>query len=151
MIVTKNTLDNPTILHGGKGENLIVTHGKATVYTGRDKNIVRTHSDDTVIYAKPTDEIHRTSGSTLTHTAYKELGHSGYLVDGSQDFVQNVNDDIDLLRLSPVGKQMLAEGDSAAKRNDAPTLIKETADENAYYYYNNSKLKNTSPQTSLRT
>ena len=141
MIVTKNTLDNPTILHGGKGENLIVTHGKATVYTGRDKNIVRTHSDDTVIYAKPTDEIHRTSGSTLTHTAYKELGHSGYLVDGSQDFVQNVNDDIDLLRLSPVGKQMLAEGDSAAKRNDAPTLIKETADENAYNYYNNSKLK----------
>jgi Ca2+-binding RTX toxin-like protein len=141
MIVTKNTLNNPTILHGGKGENLIVTHGKATVYTGRDKNIVRSHSDDTVIYAKSTDEVHRTAGSTLTHTTFKEVGHSGYVAEGSQAFVQNVNDDLDLLRLSPAGKQLLAEADAAAKRNDAPTLIKETTADNGFYHFNSLKLK----------
>lgn len=141
MIVTKNTLDNPTILHGGKGENLIVTHGKATVYTGRDKNIVRTHSDDSVIYAKPTDEVHRTPGSTLTHTTFKEVGHSGYTVEGSEEFVQTVKDDLDLLRLSPTGKQMLAEADAAANRNDAPTLIKETKVDNGSYHFNSLKLR----------
>ncbi|WP_232241659.1 M91 family zinc metallopeptidase [Pseudomonas carnis] len=142
MISTSNDSPNPIVMHGGKGENLIVTQGPATIYTGRDKNIVRSNSDDTVIYAKPSDEIHRTPGSTLIHTQYREAGKSGYVVEGSPEFIQYVEDDMELLRMSLPGKKMLSTADNSAQRNDSPVRITETADDNGFYIFNNAAVRN---------
>ncbi|WP_258166706.1 M91 family zinc metallopeptidase [Pseudomonas poae] len=141
MIVTKNTSNNAAIIHGGLGRNLLVANGASTIYTGRDNNIVRSNSDDTVIYAKPTDQVHRTSGSTLTNTLYKEAGHSGFEVEGSSEFKQNVSDDMEFLRISPQGQKMLVAADAAAERNDAPTRITEFTEENGEYHFITGKLQ----------
>ena len=142
MIVTRNDTDIPAVIHGGKGENLIVTHGPATVYTGRDKNIVRSDNDDTVIYAKPSDQIHRTPGSTLVHTQPSEAGKSGYIVEGSTEFKQQVEDDMELLSMSIQGKKMLRTADATAQRNDAPVRIIEFPEDNGQYFFNSAAIRN---------
>jgi len=142
MIVTRNETNIPAVMHVGKGENLIVTHGPATVYTGRDKNIVRSDNDDTVIYAKPSDQIHRTPGSTLVHTQPSEAGKSGYIVEGSTEFKQQVEDDMELLRMSMQGKKMLSTADAKAQQNDAPVRIIEFSEDNGRYFFNNTAVRN---------
>lgn len=39
MIVTRNDTHIPAVMHGGKGENLIVTHGPATVLPGATRTL----------------------------------------------------------------------------------------------------------------
>ncbi|MGQ7858780.1 M91 family zinc metallopeptidase [Pseudomonas sp. 32A] len=141
MISTRGNSKNPTIIHGGKGDNLIVAHGPATIYTGRDRNIVRSDSDDTVIYAKPTDEVHRTSGSTLVHSIPDESGKSGYIVEGSPEFKQNLEEDMELLRMSPQGRVMLGTADTTARRNDSPVHIVEHMDDGAAYQFSNTTVR----------
>lgn len=141
MIVTRNDTDIPAVIHGGKGENLIVTHGPATIYTGRDRNIVRSDNDDTVIYAKTSDEIHRTPGSTRVHTQPEQAGKSGYIIEGSTEFKQRVEDDMELLRMSPQGKKMLGTADATAQRNNAPVRITELTDDNGFYFFNNAAVR----------
>ncbi len=142
MIVTRNDTQIPTVLHGGKGENLIVANGPATIYTGRDKNIVRSDNDNTVIYAKPSDEVHRTPGSQRVHTQHSEVGKSGYVIEGSAEFVQNVEDDMELLRISRQGKRMLGTADADAQRNDSPVRITELTEDNGSYYFSNAAIRN---------
>ena len=142
MIVTANDTRIPVIMHGGQGENLIVAMGPATIYSGRDKNIIRSDDDNTVIYAKPSDEVHRTPGSTRVHTQPNEAGKSGYVVEGSAEFVQNVEDDLELLRMSRQGKRMLGTADAAAKRNDSPVRITELTEDNGSYYFNSVAIRN---------
>ncbi|WP_455826157.1 M91 family zinc metallopeptidase [Pseudomonas graminis] len=141
MIVTGNDTPIPVIMHGGKGENLIVAKGPATIYSGRDKNIIRSDDDNTVIYAKPSDEVHRSPGSTRVHTQPNEAGKSGYVVEGSAEFVQNVEDDLELLRMSIQGQQMLGAADAAAQRNDSPVRITELEDDNGGYYFNSPTIR----------
>ncbi len=141
MITTRNDSKHPTIMHAGKGDNLVVAHGPATIYTGRDKNIVRSDSDETVIYAKPTDEIHRTSGSSLVHSIPDESGKSGYLVEGSPEFRQNVEEDMELLRMSAQGRGMLGAADTMARRNDSPVRVVESMADGATYAFSNTAVR----------
>lgn len=109
-----------TIMHGGMGENLVMSYGNSHIYTGKDKNRVISLSDTDTVYAKKEDAVQRTSGSRLVEVRYADVGREGLTVTGSSAFRQRVEDDLELLRLSPFGQEMLTELDAAFRRNTTP-------------------------------
>ena len=111
-----------TIMHGGMGDNLVMSYGNSHIYTGKDKNRVVSLSDTDTVYAKKEDTVQRTSGSRLVEVRYADVGREGLTVTGSLAFRQRVDDDLELLRLSPVGQEMLTELDAAFGRNVMPKV-----------------------------
>lgn len=67
----------------------------------------------------------RTAGSKLVEAPYSEVGREALRVTGSKDYRQRVEDDLELLKSSPVGRQMLRELDAAFRRNTVPRTDKE--------------------------
>lgn len=126
------------VMHGGGGNNLIVNQGSAVIYTGRGNNTVRSYQDDTVIYAKPSDNVTRTLNSRRFDVLPSDAGKTGYSVVGSTEFKQRVEDDLELLRMSPTGQQGLKKADELARKNNAPITINElnTRDDMNYSFNN---------------
>lgn len=114
-----------TVMHGGRGDNLMVNLGSAVIYTGRGNNSVSSYHDDTVIYAKPSDKVTRTLNSRRFDVLPSDDGKTGYRVEGTPEFKQRVEDDLELLRMSPTGQQGLKKADELARKNNAPITINE--------------------------
>ncbi|WP_323145790.1 M91 family zinc metallopeptidase [Pseudomonas marginalis] len=123
-----------TVMHGGGGDNLMVSLGSSVIYTGRGHNNVRSHHDNTVIYAKPSDNVIRSLSSRRFDVTPSDAGKTAYLVEGSAEFRQRVEDDLELLRMSPIGQQSLKKEDELAARNNAPVSLREldTRDDMTY-------------------
>src|SRR5690606_19140514 len=106
------------ILVGGQGSNVINTGiGDSRVYAGNDTTVVNNGGND-VIHAPEAiaDRITAEAGASNTVVNVvldPSLGRS-LTIEGSAEFVSRVQDDIEMLRNSPAGQQMLAEFDQAA-------------------------------------
>lgn len=113
-----------TIMHGGIDNDLMVSCGNSHIYTGKGQNKVVSLSDSDVVFSNGNDTVKRTAGSKLVEALYSDVGREALRVTGSKDYIQRVEDDLELLKSSPVGRQMLRELDAAFRRNTVPSIDK---------------------------
>ena len=120
------------ILHGGPGDDHIVGGDSNTIYTGRGRDTVQTtNENDRVFGRRGVDDLSQLrSQSGFREVAPLDVGHRGIKVEGSPEFRQRVNDDLEFLRGSPVGQRVLAKIDSL----EAPVKIRQGADGSFYDY-----------------
>lgn len=125
------------MLSGGNGDDRIESGaGADRVYTGEGKDTVVNSSGKDVVYAQQgVDSVSSSRGASaqvvnvdLTGTP----GAKGLKIEGSPEFVQRVQADIDMLRASPVGRQMLAEYDRAAANGNTVTIRELANEDNGY-------------------
>ncbi len=121
------------VMHGGKdGDVLIGGRGRNTLYGGRGCDTIISVSDADSIYAKDRDAINRTSGSEFTKVSPSNLGNRAFNVEGSAEFKQRFNDDVEFLQNSPTGQKMLG----ALDKTPAPINVVENPEgEGAFYDY----------------
>lgn len=117
-------LDDDT-LRGGDGDD--------AVYTGAGKDTVDNRSGHDTVYAQQaSDLINAATGARNTVINVEISASKGVTIEGSDAFKQRVGAEIEFLRSSPNGQQMLAEFDQAAARGNTVT-IKELANEHNGY------------------
>lgn len=121
------------VISGGLDDDILRSGaGDDRVYTGAGTDTVDNAAGADTVYAQPTtDTIGAADGArntvvnvVLTGTP----GTQGVRVEGSDAFRQRVEADIEMLRSSPNGRQMLAEFDAAAADGNTVT-IRELANE----------------------
>lgn len=112
-----------TVLNGGRDKDLMVGYDQTTFYTGPGRDTVRANALKARIYAQKTDRLIGTQGSTITHVTPTEAGRQAFKIIGPPDFIQRVEDDLELLRASPAGQKLLEALDKAAERNGAPITL----------------------------
>jgi len=124
------------VLSGGTGNDRIaVGEGASRVYTGAGDDVVDGAGSSAIVYSEVGDLINSATGTrpTVVNIAIDaSVGHTIKLV-GSESFVQRVQAELDFLRASPVGQQMLAEFDAAAATKGNLLTIKELANEENGY------------------
>ena len=124
------------ILVGGLGNNVIHSGtGDSRVYAGDDSTVVNNGGQD-VIYATEaiSDRISAENGGSNTVVNVvldPSLGRS-MTIEGSEEFVSRVQADIEMLRNSPNGQQMLAEFDAAAANGNTVTIRELQNEQNGY-------------------
>lgn len=114
------------VLSGGLGDDTIRGDtGNDVIYTGAGKDKVDNQSGKDVVYGQSADDtITAAKGASNTVKEVdmtKALG-SSITLQGSAEFQQRVAADIELLRASPNGRQMLAQLDAAALNGNTVTI-----------------------------
>lgn len=130
-----------TVLNGGQGNDLLVGYDQTTVYTGQGRDTVRANTLKARLYAKMTDHLIGTQGSTVTQVTPSEAGRQAFNIHGSPDFIQRVEDDLALLRASPQGQKMLEALDKAAVQNGGPVHIRQSNSANNFYDFWSTELQ----------
>lgn len=131
-----------TVLHGGAGDDRLIGHDRTTFYTGDGHDTVIANRPGDLIYGKPDDTINHLNGSRFTAVSAAPEPQTGFVIKGSPEFIQRVKDDLALLRLSPIGQQMLAAMSAIAQRNGAPvTIVEDLVDLGTGYVYGSQELK----------
>lgn len=120
-----------TVINGGRGNDRIIAHDDTAIYTGKGSDTVWANGRKARIYAKEGDRLLRTEHSTITRQAPSDAGSKAFAIQGTDEFKQRVEDDLELLRASPAGRRMLEEMDKAAEQNGALVTI-EHAEFNSY-------------------
>ncbi|MGH8032580.1 MAG: M91 family zinc metallopeptidase [Luteimonas sp.] len=114
------------VVSGGLGDDTIAAAVSDRVYTGGGTNTVGGLGSDGVVYSAGVGDRITGSGnadpSVVNVVLNSSAGLSGVRLEGSDAFVQRVEADLELLRASPNGQQMLAEFDSAAARGNIVTI-----------------------------
>ena len=124
------------ILSGGTGNDRIaVGEGASRVYTGAGDDVVENAGANATVYAEVGDLINSATGTrpTVVNVAIDASAGHTIKVVGSESFVQRVQAELDFLRASPVGQQMLAEFDAAAATKGNLLTIKELSNEHNGY------------------
>ena len=132
------------VIHGADGQNIISAGGGAdrvllnggtnTVYAGDGDSRIEGAGGDDTIYAKASDLIGPIGGAAPTVVNVEidpELGRS-IEVTGSDSFRQRMEAELDFLRASPAGQQMLAELDAAAANGNTVTIRELANEQNGY-------------------
>jgi len=114
-----------TVINGGKGDDLMVGHDRTTFYSGKGKDTVWSNHRNDRIYAKTSDRLMGSSAALITPVTPSDAGKEGFKAQGSEAFKQRVEDDLELLRGSPLGQKMLAGMDTIGRQNGAPLPITE--------------------------
>ncbi|KGE65444.1 MULTISPECIES: M91 family zinc metallopeptidase [Pseudomonas] len=131
-----------TVLHGGAGDDRLIGHDRTTFYTGDGRDTVIANGPGDLIYGKPDDAISHLNGSRFTAVSAAPEPQTGFVIKGSPEFIQRVEDDLALLRRSPIGQQMLAAMSAMAQRNGAPvTIVEDLVDLGSGYVYGSQELK----------
>lgn len=128
------------VIHGGNAQNIIsagsgndqvnLGSGQNTVYTGDGRTALEGADGDDMVYSTVNDLISAsgTAAPTVVNVEIDpELGRS-IQITGSDAFQQRMEAEMDFLRASPAGQQMLAELDAAAEKGNVVT-IREMANE----------------------
>lgn len=124
-----------TVMNGGRGDDQMYGNDRTTFYTGEGSDSVHSHNSKDLIYAKRSDKLDTAAGTNVTYVKPDRSGEHAFAFKGTPRFIQRVHDDLDLLRSSPAGQQLLAKLDIAAQ-NGAPILFRESKkDENYYTFY----------------
>ncbi|MGO1070036.1 M91 family zinc metallopeptidase [Lysobacter sp. CA199] len=112
-------------LRGGEGDD--------SVYTGAGKDTVDNQSGNDDVYAQTAaDLISAATGAKNTVINVEISASKGVTIEGSDAFKQRVGAEIDFLRSSPNGQQMLAEFDKAAARGNTVTIKELSNEQNGY-------------------
>ncbi len=114
------------VLSGGLGDDTIRgDKGNDAIYTGAGKDTVDNTSGTDKVYGQTADDtITAAKGAknTVTNVDMTTALGSSITVTGSAEFQSRVNADIELLRASPNGRQMLAQLDAAALNGNTVTI-----------------------------
>jgi hypothetical protein len=107
--------DNDTLEGGHGNDKLYAGEGTDKLYgnTAANRNSRRATGRDT-IYSQRGDTVGRDAGTTNINVELAGTpGSRGVRIEGSPEFVERVEQDIEFLRSSPTGRQMLTEFDKA--------------------------------------
>ncbi len=125
------------MLSGGNGNDRIESgSGSDRVYAGAGEDTIVNGAGKDVVYAQQGIDTITSSRGASVQVVNVDLagspGAKGVRVEGSPEFVQRVQADIDLLRASPAGRQMLAEFDRTAANGNSVTIRELANEENGY-------------------
>lgn len=122
------------MLSGGVGDDTLRGgEGDDAVYAGAGKDSIDNQSGNDTVYAQTaSDVINAATGAKNTVINVEISSSKGVTIEGSDAFKQRVGAEIDFLRSSPNGQQMLTQFDQAAARGNSVT-IKELANEQNGY------------------
>lgn len=125
------------MLSGGNGDDRIEGGaGDDRAYAGAGTDTIVNRSGSDVVYAQQGIDSVRSSCGASAQVVNVDLtgtpGAKGLKIEGSPEFVQRVQADIDMLASSPVGRQMLAEYDRAAENGNTVTLRELVNEDNGY-------------------
>lgn len=124
-----------TVMNGGRGDDQMYGNDRTTFYTGEGSDSVRSRNSSDLIYAKRSDKLDVAAGTNVTYVKPDHSGEQAFTFKGTPRFIQRVHDDLDLLRSSPAGQQLLAKLDRAAQ-NGAPISVRASeTDENYHTFY----------------
>ncbi|WP_407354038.1 M91 family zinc metallopeptidase [Luteimonas sp. R10] len=125
------------IVSGGLGDDVIHSGaGSNAIYAGQGEDTVQGATGTDTVYAQASDLINAATGANPTVVNVEidaSVGTHGITVTGSDAFRQRVEADMEFLRSSPNGQQMLAEFDAAADAKGNTVTIKELANEQNGY------------------
>ena len=124
------------ILSGGTGDDRIVAgEGATRVYAGAGRDVVEGAGDASVVYAEAGDTINAATGTrpAVVNVAIDASLGQSIRLQGSPGFVQRIQAEMDFLRASPVGQQMLAGFDKAAVAKGNVVTIRELGNEHNGY------------------
>lgn len=124
------------ILSGGTGnDRIVVGNGDSRVYAGAGKDTVENAGTRATVYAEVGDLVNAAANArpTVVNVVIDASAGQSIRVEGSEGFVQRIQAELDFLRASPVGQQMLAEFDRAADVKGNVVTIKELANEQNGY------------------
>lgn len=113
------------ILVGGQGDDTLRSQGgNDRVYTGAGKDKVENAAGNDVVYGQSEDTLTAGRGAKNDpkNVDMTQNVGSSITIQGSPEFQQRVQSDMDFLRSSPEGRGLLAEIDAAAARNPANTV-----------------------------
>jgi hypothetical protein len=128
------------MLSGGQGDDIIRSGSDGNrIYTGDGVDTVEGATSSDKVYAQQgVDAINfaagqRDDGQVVVNVELNgKLGTQGVKVEGSDAFRQRVEAEIDFLRSSPNGQQMLAEFDRAAGNGNTVTIRELANEQNGY-------------------
>ena len=128
------------IVSGGSGDDTLTGGGKNSIYAGEGQDTISEVTSQDLVYAQTdVDSIsfaagQRDSGQVVMNVILDpKLGMTGVKVEGSDAFRQRVEAEIEFLRSSPNGQQMLAEFDKVAQDKGHTITIKELSNEQNGY------------------
>lgn len=124
------------IISGGAGNDAITAgSGKSTIYAGAGEDTVDNAGTNATVYAEVGDLVNAATGAkpTVVNVEIDPNLGSSIRIEGSPAFVQRMNAEMDWLRSSPNGQQMLAEFDKAAEGKGNTVTIRELANEQNGY------------------
>src|SRR5690606_37365152 len=114
------------VLSGGLGDDTITASGNGDrIYTGAGANTVGNIGADGLVYSAGVGDKLVGAGNAdpnvVNVVLNSDAGLKGVKVEGSDAFVQRVEADLEMLRASPNGQQMLAEFDKSAAKGNVVT------------------------------
>lgn len=124
------------IISGGLGhDSITLAGGRSHVYTGQGNDTVDGAGAQDTVYAQASDLINAMGGARPTVINVEIDANAGHSVkvEGSDGFRQRVEAEVEFLKASPNGQQMLAEFDKAAEAKGNSVTIKELANEQNGY------------------
>ncbi|OIN44240.1 hypothetical protein BLL37_06960 [Pseudomonas azotoformans] len=124
-----------TVMNGGLGDDLLQGKALTTFYAGAGNDKIESNHRFDAIYAKPSDSVQKHPDNIVNPINYLHVGATGIKVEGSPEFKQRVQDDLEMLRSSPTGQKMLQFLDSKAAVNGVPLKIFEVESQESSYYY----------------
>ncbi len=114
------------VVSGGLGDDAVTAAASDRVYTGGGTNTVSGLGADGVAYSAGVGDRITGNGSadpTVVNVVLNSsAGLKGVKLEGSASFVERVEADLEMLRASPNGQQMLGEFDTAAANGNVVTI-----------------------------
>ena len=111
------------VLEGGRGDDRLYAGGGRDRLYGSvigDRHPERSTGND-IIYSQREDEVAENAGTTVVNVELVgTAGSRSVRIEGSPEFVERVEQDIEFLRSSPAGRQMLTEFDKAYDSSKDP-------------------------------
>ncbi|QUV80792.1 calcium-binding protein [Chloracidobacterium sp. D] len=125
------------VISGGLGDDrLFGGAGDDAIYAGQGKDNISGGSGNNKLYVQADDTVRTAPRGSRNQVVTVELtgnpGELGVIVRGSDEFRQRVMDDLEMLRSSPAGRQMLASFDAARQRDRVTVTIEEITEDNGF-------------------
>jgi Ca2+-binding RTX toxin-like protein len=124
------------MLSGGVDDDRIVAGlGQSSIYAGAGTDTIDGAGNNATVYAETGDTVNAATGTkpTVVNVEIDSSLGSSVTVEGSPAFRQRMQAELDFLRSSPNGQQMLAEFDRAADAKGNSVTIRELANEQNGY------------------
>lgn len=127
------------ILSGGRdNDTLEGDGGDDTIYTGHGTDTVENSGGSDTVYGQAGEDTvsvgqHAQPGASNTVVNVVVSDVRAVTVEGSDAFRQRVEADIEMMRASPLGQQLLTDLDNSGRS----VVIRETTDQNGYAGYTN--------------